>query len=660
MENTEANRQWGIEQDWRKTASWLIFRGPIQCSKVSDTAAVNIKCPEIPVLKCFDKDPGEGFWSKFPSKELPKGPVTPICIEKFESIVNQHSKKMTCHQLFRAKRCLESLKKGAQAYQSKSLPGVFTKNSPSLSENGILMTDTIGVWIKKGIVSGPFRQPPLAQFRVNPLMAIVQHGKVRPILNVSEPAGRSLNDNVDTNKLEKVYMSSAADFGRSLYKAGRDSVFSKFDLSDAYKIIPAKIEDLRLQGFSWLNRFFVEDRQIFGARASVCNFDIMGHTLLDIVTIKTGINPCLVHRRLDDVPVIGKKDSEWCELFSQEYMNTCKEINLSLAPACPKKEKAFVNEKEGTVLGIRFHSSDLSWSLPQDKKNRCLAGIKQALESKGMSLLEMQKLMGRLNDVGHLCPFLKIYRQPLNNCLSWLQNNIGKKICLPDQAKADLWVWAGMLTQSDRLPIPFSSPDPPLRYIHLTSDAAGVPEGEENEGAGVGGIGLDEEGIPICCFQEFWGESMITEGRDSKGARFGSKTSTLEMVGLVIPFLIIPDKLKNKTVVMTTDNIGCVFGWENKAVKGDYTASILVRAMALMSVVLKCSVYVRHEKRKSSWEGCLADRLTRKDSTSEKDRELLKAIKSQPVPRFFREWMDNPTENMKIAEDCLDFILSKM
>ena len=81
VENTEANRQWGIEQDWRKTASWLKFRGPIQCSKVSDTAAVNIKCPEIPVLKCFDKDPGEGFWSKFPSKELPKGPVTPICIE---------------------------------------------------------------------------------------------------------------------------------------------------------------------------------------------------------------------------------------------------------------------------------------------------------------------------------------------------------------------------------------------------------------------------------------------------------------------------------------------------------------------------------------------------------------------------------------------------
>jgi hypothetical protein len=31
------------------------------------------------------------------------------------------------------------------------------------------------------------------------------------------------------------------------------------------------VKDLRLQGFSWLGKFFVETRQVFGAKTSVCN-----------------------------------------------------------------------------------------------------------------------------------------------------------------------------------------------------------------------------------------------------------------------------------------------------------------------------------------------------------------------------------------------------
>jgi hypothetical protein len=43
---------------------------------------------------------------------------------------------------------------------------------------------------------------------------------------------------------------------------------SKFDLVAAYKQVPCRIEDLRLQGFMF-----------FGASISVCNFDILGETV---------------------------------------------------------------------------------------------------------------------------------------------------------------------------------------------------------------------------------------------------------------------------------------------------------------------------------------------------------------------------------------------
>ena len=92
-------------------------------------------------------------------------------------------------------------------------------------------------------------------------MAIERNGKVRPVLNVSEPAGRSFNNNVDTNMIEKSYMSTTKEFGYALRKAGRKTVFSKFDVSDAYKNIPAKLEDLMLQGFCWLGRYFLEKKK---------------------------------------------------------------------------------------------------------------------------------------------------------------------------------------------------------------------------------------------------------------------------------------------------------------------------------------------------------------------------------------------------------------
>jgi hypothetical protein len=51
-------------------------------------------------------------------------------------------------------------------------------------------------------------------------------------------------------------MSSAKKFAKILAIAGKNSKISKFDLVDAYKAVPCNLNDLNLQGFKWLNRFF--------------------------------------------------------------------------------------------------------------------------------------------------------------------------------------------------------------------------------------------------------------------------------------------------------------------------------------------------------------------------------------------------------------------
>ena len=91
--------------------------------------------------------------------------------------------------------------------------------------------------------------PPLREFRSNPLMAIVQPGKIRPVLNMSVPKDKSVNDAIEESKLRKITMSTARKVSYAILAAGRHCTLSKYDLKDAYKNIPCHPAALRLQGF---------------------------------------------------------------------------------------------------------------------------------------------------------------------------------------------------------------------------------------------------------------------------------------------------------------------------------------------------------------------------------------------------------------------------
>jgi hypothetical protein len=159
-------------------------------------------------------------------------------------------------------------------------------------------------------------------------------------MNVSLPEGSSFKDNIAKHKLEKMRMSSAKNFGYSILEAGANSM-SKFDFVDAYKNITATLSDLRLQGFAWLGRYFVENNITFGGKPLVQNFDIVGATIKELALTKCKIPAKLVHRQLDDVPVVAPEKTNWCQDFSATYTELCKEINMELAPDCKNNDIAF-------------------------------------------------------------------------------------------------------------------------------------------------------------------------------------------------------------------------------------------------------------------------------------------------------------------------------
>ncbi len=108
----------------------------------------------------------------------------------------------------------------------------------------------------------------------------------------------------------------------------------------------------------------------------------------------------------------------------------------------------------------------------------------------------------------------------------------------------------------------------------------------------------------------------------------GLKTTTLEYLGLLLPFITNPRLVMNKQVILRVDNLSCVFGWQKKGAKDNIWASILIRAF------LESVVFVKHMTRMSIWEECLYDKLSRVSSTTKEVQNLVESFSKWSVPPY--------------------------
>jgi hypothetical protein len=517
----------GAPKDWSIVDSWLAEGRVPYASKEPDGKA-ELNWPKIGELSDYRVSPEESFWKNFLKRNLPLTPSTAVNKSALRKMLKECKSKITSHQWRRGIKCLQDLADGANAAQKSELPPITVRNAESAFENGRLLTDKIATWVESGFVAGPFKTSPVPNFRANPLMAVVRKGAVRPTINLSAPKGSSFKDNVDKYSLEKVHMSTAQCFGYAVRKCGLKAKMSKFDKKDAYKLIPAKKCDWNKQGFSWLGRYFLELQQIFGGIPSVCNFNRLGNTIMAIALAKCEIPRYLAFRTLDDVPVVAPNRTTWCEEFSVAFKKTCREANIRIAQDCPANDKAFTNQTVGTVLGIRFDTNKMEWSLHKDKADELIRRLLWAVDADCMSLKQTQQLLGSMNDLAQMCPFIKPYKALMNGFLKTFRSNeqILLKIC--DQTRKDLLVCANVAeTARKGIPIPVHPLNPSQQAITCYSDAAGskfaIANGERRnlnkEGdRKAASIILDKNSNPISWSRLTWQMFFLNHARDEKKA----------------------------------------------------------------------------------------------------------------------------------------------
>jgi hypothetical protein len=587
-------------------------------------------------------------------------PKSKVIAEKLEAAVYDCKNRLTAQQYARGLKVVKNIQEGAPSFQKKCLPPTDVPNSETCYVNGKYLTDTLATWIKNGIVAGPFSSPPCPGFRANSVAVIKKGAKIRPIINMSEPKGSSFNDNVNEKAVEKVWMATGQMFSYTFKEAGKNCVFSKFDLKDAFKNIPAKLTDRRYQGFRWLGKYFLETQMIFGASPSVANFDQLSNTLVEITTARAKIPRRLVNRTLDDITVVAPEGTKFAEDFGATFKKLCKNTNVLLAENCPKNEKAFELQKTGIVLGIGFNSEKQVWFLPKKKSEKIRAKILEELKKSHTSLHDWQKTMGLINNLSLMAPFLRFFKFSGNQMLGAFAGNEGIALKIPVHVKEDLIVCAKVAESAlSGLPIASRPCPPPLHALQFYSDAAGskysLYKGNRvnHNDRGVASIQFEaEKAVWYCTYA--WPLFLLNEALDKSGVHYGSKMVTLEMIGLLLPMLCMPERISGRDVVFHVDNIAVVYGWYNGATKLDEAASILLRGLHLMASFLGATVHVRHAPRRSCMKTTLADNLSRKSTTTAEDKKQLGGAECAILEGVLCAWLKNPTENWALAKSFLE------
>ena len=75
------------------------------------------------------------------------------------------------------------------------------------------------------------------------------------------------------------------------------------------------------------------------------------------------------------------------------------------------------------------------------------------------------------------------------------------------------------------------------------------------------------------------------------------------------------------------------------SLKGDSSASIIIRAIHLISSFLECIVHFRHVPRVSNWETHMADRVSRESSMRSVDKNLLSSFSSLGSIPVLTNWL---------------------
>ena len=229
-----------------------------------------------------------------------------------------------------------------------------SSNMRSSLEHPSIIDEYLKTEVSLGWVAGPFSSPPFPILHISRFGAIPksnQPGKWRLILDLSTPAGHSVNDGISKPPYSIQYVTVDA-FIDCIMARGRGTLMAKFDVASTYRIIAVHPQVRYLLGMKWHDSFFVDLALPFGLRLAPFIFTAVADMVEWILVNNHGVD--FLRHYLDNFLTLGPPASSVCSDNLRSCIQLCTELGLPLNP----------DKLEGpstclTILGIELDSVKL-------------------------------------------------------------------------------------------------------------------------------------------------------------------------------------------------------------------------------------------------------------------------------------------------------------
>ncbi len=363
-----------------------------------------------------------------------KGPLavvnTPLIIGSWEKALAAHPDRDYVTYLLRGMRngFRIGYRWGAVARRSNR------RNMPSAKENRGVVEDYLQKELEGGRLVGPLDPAKFPGVHVSPfgVRPKSQPGKWRLIVDLSSPAGASVNDGIDPGLCSLSYV-KVDDIVEVVLQTGKGSLLAKLDIQSAYRIVPVNPADRLLLGMQWEGRLYIDTALPFGLRSAPKIFNAVADALEWVMGSQ---GTTYLRHYLDDFITVGASGSNECRDNLKYMLAACEKLGVPVAQ----------HKCEGpvtclTFLGIEVDTIAQEIRLPREKLHnlRQLLGKWQGNQS--FSPAEVESLVGHLSHAATVVRPGRRFLRGMYSLLKAAKQGRWPRVRLNQEFLADLEWW---------------------------------------------------------------------------------------------------------------------------------------------------------------------------------------------------------------------------
>ena len=387
--------------------------------------------------------------------------TTPLILKEWVNLLSSHPDAELSHYV------LTGLAQGFHiGFDRVKVQCVRAKNNmQSALQHPSVVEDYLQNEIALGRVIGPVFLSRVPSIQINRFGVIPknhQPGKWRLIVDLSDPAGFSINDGIDRELCSLKYV-SVDDAVRSIVDLGLGTLIAKLDIESAYRIVPVHPAERLLLAMSWKGQVYIDTVLPFGLRLAPLIFTAVADAVQWILETQ-GVNHIMHY--LDDYLVMGSPNSPECQRSLETILHCCQRLGVPIA-----QHKTEGPSTQLVFLSIELNTREGILRLPEMKLKRLQGEIKNWTGKQSCTKRGLLSLIGQLQ---HACCVVQPGRTFLRRMIDLFTTakKLHHHVQLNEGFRSDLYWWACFLPKWNGVSMMRSVVGGPCHET-ITPDASG-------------------------------------------------------------------------------------------------------------------------------------------------------------------------------------------